>query len=377
MALGLASCSALPSEGPLASEVKTQAAAPADAKIGEYVLVDLTPRTIEVLGSSSRDSFISKFGTGDPAPSQVIGVGDSLQIIVWEAAAGGLFSSVSGNTASTGANSATVPPQVVARDGTILMPFVGRIRVVGTTPIEVEKRITEALKGKAIDPQVLVAINGNSSNTASVFGEVTTGAKISLNPHGTRILDAVALAGGLRSPVYDTVITLVRGNRSVTVPMPALYSDPRENIYVRPNDTLTLERVPQTFTAFGATGRNAQIPFDAQTVSLEEAIAKAGGLLDSSADASGVFVMRSEPVEIARAMNPALRLPPGQTMCNVIYHLNLRNAADYFLARQFMVRNKDIVYVASAPSNQLQKFLVLLQPATAAARSAQLVYTTN
>ena len=66
-------------------------------------------------------------------------------------------------------------------------------------------------------------------------------------------------------------------------------------------------------------------------------------------------------------------MEPGEPSRNVIYHLNLRNPADYFLARQFNVRNKDIVYVASAPSNQLMKFLALLQPGMAAARNWQLV----
>jgi len=42
------------------------------------------------------------------------------------------------------------------------------------------------------------------------------------------------------------------------------------------------------------------------------------------------------------------------------YRLDMRNAGSYFLARQFGVRDKDIVYVANARLNEVQKFLSLL-----------------
>ena len=90
----------------------------------------------------------------------------------------------------------------------------------------------------------------------AVTGEVTTGGRVPLTVRGDRILDVVALAGGVRAPVHETFITLSRGGRSVTVPMQALLQQPRENIFVRPADTLTLVRTPQTYSVFGAAGRN-------------------------------------------------------------------------------------------------------------------------
>ena len=102
-------------------------------------------------------------------------------------------------------------------------------------------------------------------------------------------------------------LALTRGNMTVKVPMEALLKDPRENIYLRPGDVLTAVLDPQTFTAFGSTPRNALVSFDAIGISLEEAVAKAGGLLDLSADPQGVFVLRVEPVAVARQLNPQLQ----------------------------------------------------------------------
>ncbi len=45
------------------------------------------------------------------------------------------------------------------------------------------------------------------------------------------------------------------------VPFANLLSNPRENIYVQPQDIVTVVRQPKTFTAFGATGQNASIEF--------------------------------------------------------------------------------------------------------------------
>jgi polysaccharide export outer membrane protein len=271
---------------------------------------------------------------------------------------------------TTGSHSSVIPAQVVARDGSITVPYAGRIRVVGLTPPQVEAAIVERLSGKAIEPQALVSVSGNISNTVTVTGEVTAGARVPLSTRGDRILDVIATAGGVRAPVHATFLALTRGNTTVKVPMQALLNDPRENIYLRPGDVLTAVLDPQTFTAFGSTLRNALVAFDAIGITLEEAVAKAGGLLDLSADPQGVFVLRVEPVSVARQLNADYPIAPGQQLVNVVYRVNLKDASTYFLARRFPVRNKDVIYVAASPSTELQKALVLFNSITSPAYTA-------
>lgn len=357
-ALWLNGCSSLPSQGPSAAKVESDAKAPNGA--ANFLITDLNERNVAILERRSPPSFRSKFGDYRPAPSQVIGVGDAITVTVWEAAAGGLFSAPALGGVTTGSHSAIIPEQVVARDGSITVPYAGRVRVAGLTPPQVEEAIVKNLSGKAIEPQALVTVSRNISNTVTVTGEVTAGARVPLTSRGDKILDVVATAGGIRVPAHETFISLTRDNQTATVPFQALLARPQENIFVRPNDVLTLVREPQTFTAFGSTGRNSVVPFDAIGITMEEAVAKVGGLLDSQADAQGVFVLRAEPASLARDLDPSYPIQPGQQMVNVVYRANMKDTNSYFMARRFAMRNKDILYVAAAPINELQKTLQLL-----------------
>src|SRR5262249_49303846 len=148
----------------------------------------------------------------------------------------------------------------------------------------------------------------------------------------------------------------------VRIPMQAIITNPAENIYARPGDVISVAREPQSFTAVGATGANSVINFDAIGISLEQAIAKAGGLNDFRADPTRIFVVRYERASDYDQLN--LGRPDSQTLPQVpvIYRLNLRDPNSFFLARRFPVHNKDILYVSNASSMDLQKVMTILLP---------------
>jgi polysaccharide biosynthesis/export protein len=174
----------------------------------------------------------------------------------------------------------------------------------------------------------------------------------------------IAEAGGAKSPVYETFVRLSRDGVTATIPMEKLVSDPSENIYAQPGDVLTLVRLPETFTVFGATGTNAQLSFTAEKMTLVEAIAKAGGLQDLRSDPAGVFLFRFEPPHVVKALGqPQLATGPDGSS-PVVYRLNMREAKSYFLAERFPLENKDILYVSNADLNELQKFFTLLNTLT-------------
>jgi polysaccharide export outer membrane protein len=369
----LGGCSVLPASGPLANEVVSQESP--QGVLGGYVLVDIDERVTSISASQPRESFKAVFTTGRPAPDLRIGVSDSVVVTIWEAAAGGLFSAAPDDrTMSAGSRTATIPEQVVARDGTIEVPYAGRLKVAGLRPAEVEEEIVHALAGKAIQPQVVVTISKNLSNAVSVGGEVTTGARISLTAKGDRILDVIAAAGGIRISASDAFIRLTRGRRTISVAYNAILAHPEENIYAMPGDVVTVIHDPQTFTAFGGTGRNAQVPFDAAGITLEEAIAKAGGLLDYRADPDGIFLLRFEPTALVVQLAPSRDLPSQGDLVPVVYRLNLRDANSFFLARSFPMQDKDMLYVANSASDPVQKFLNLVGTVTAPVTEGAAVY---
>ena len=244
------------------------------------------------------------------------------------------------------------------------MPFAGRVPVAGRTTVEVQHEIERRLAEKAIEPQVIVTIAKSVTYAATVSGEVVNGARVPLSVNGDRVLDLIALAGGAKAPVYDTFVRLSRNGVTVTMPMERLVSDPAENIYAQPGDVLTLVRVPQTYSVLGATGQNAQITFNAERITLVEALAKAGGLQDLRSDPAGVFLFRFEPPTVVAALNaPQLGTGPDRTS-PVVYRLDMSDANSYFLAQRFPVEDKDIIYVANARLNELQKFFTLLNTLT-------------
>nr|WP_314073714.1 polysaccharide biosynthesis/export family protein [uncultured Roseococcus sp.] len=328
-----------------------------DSASSGYYVVDIDESVINTLHRLAPPSFSGQFDDHRPVNAQRLGVGDVLAVTVWEAAGGGLFSAPISDRAASGARSAVIPEQQVGQDGAITVPFAGRIQVVGRTADAVERLIVQRLQGQAIQPQALVTVTRNLSSTATVLGEVTTGGRLALTTRGDRLLDVIASAGGIRTPPHETFVRLSRDGQSTAIPLQSLLQRPRENIIVRPGDTITVVRQPQTFVSVGATGRNALIPFEAMGISLLEAVGSAGGLIDSRADPAGVYVLRQEPLTVAKAIGAPDSITSADATTRVVYRLNLSEPAALFHGREFMMRDKDVLYVASAALNELQKVL--------------------
>jgi polysaccharide export outer membrane protein len=234
----------------------------------------------------------------------------------------------------------------------------------GRLPVEVQREIERRLQEKAIEPQVILTVTRSVTNSVTVAGEVVQGARVPLSLKGDRLLDLIAATGGAKAPVYETFVRLSRDGITATIPMESLVSTPAENIYAYPGDVLTLVRLPQSFTVFGATGLNTQVNFTAERMTLVEALAKAGGLQDMRSDPAGVFLFRFEPPPIVKTLGrPQLGTGP-EGSSPMVYRLDLSDAKSYFLAQRFPIHDKDIIYVANADLNELQKFFTLLNTLT-------------
>lgn len=359
--LALTGCSVLPSDGPSKSDIKSQRG---PAKQPAFELIDIGNATLVAEQWRPQDGFAKRFAGDGKPPTLLIGVGDGISVDIWEAGADALFSprSASAGGGSGGARNGNLPEQIVAADGSIHLPFAGRVKVAGRTPMRVEQLLTRALAGKTARPQVIVHVRNNAS-TVTIAGDVAAGARVPLSVRGERLLDVLAAAGGVRVPSHEARIQLTRGVQSVSLPLLKVLQDPRENIYLQAGDVIAATRQPQSFTAFGATGRNAQVEFGAEKISLIEAVAKTGGLQDNRADPRGVYLLRYEPREVVQALRgtpAAAAKPQAPALVRVVYRLDLTQAQSYFLAQRFSMRDRDIIYVSSAPTNELQKFLQLV-----------------
>jgi polysaccharide export outer membrane protein len=355
----LAACSIMPTTGPEIGEIH-RSEQTSDPDRLPYALVKVNPQVVD--GLATWAPRIANTFTDQRPPRQIkFGIGDTVSVSIFEAAAGGLFIPIEAGVRP--GNFVTLPNQNVDPSGNITVPYAGAVRVANRTPAEVQQEIVNALKNRAIEPQAVVALVDQRTSLISVLGDVNNSNRFPANAAGERILDAITRAGGPKSQGYDEWVMLEREGRRATAPFGALVYEPSNNIWVHPNDTIYLYKEPQTFLAFGAFTANAIsggqqgiINFDAWRLSLAEAIGKASGLSDNTAEPAAVFLYRGETREVAQRLGIDCSRFPGPII-PVIYNVNLRNPDGYFLATKFQMRNKDVIYIANATSVEISKAL--------------------
>ena len=344
----------MPTSGPASSYVRANEANPDSLP---YALV---PVTLEIENVLERNSTTIGHAFKDRrGPSEIrFGIGDIVSVTVFESGTGGLFIPLEAGVRP--GNFITLPNQSVDTNGSITVPYAGPIKAEGRTVVQVQQAIVKALKDRALEPQVVIALVEQRASSISVLGEVNTPARFPASASGERLLDAITRAGGPKNPGYDTWVRLERQGRQATAPFGALMNEPTNNIYVRPQDTIYVFTQPQTFLALGASGQQGQFPFGAWRLSLAEAVAKAGGLNDNLADPASVFIYRAEPREVAEQLGVDCMRFSGP-LVPIIYNINLRDPAGYFLAAKFEMRNKDVIFSSNAPSVEGTKFLTYLR----------------
>ncbi|HET6389438.1 polysaccharide biosynthesis/export family protein [Hyphomicrobium sp.] len=384
----LAACTQLPVDGPSYRDIHTGATTTLsngrdpllvytsrNAVDFDYALIDINPFVISVLDDISPDSFYGTFGQQrGPVPVVRVGVGDVVQTSIFESSAGGLF--VTGDAAGRAGNYVTLPAQTVSGKGTISIPYAGQIKAAGRTTYEIQREIESKLASRAIEPQVIVNVTEQNADSVIVIGDAGQG-RIKLTGAGERILDMISKttstgATGKLAP-YDLEITLQRKNRIGTVRLSNIINNPRENIYVEAGDVIYVYRRPRSFVAFGALGNatggttigggdviglDGIFQFGQERLSLNEAVAKAGGLVDERANPSQTFIYRGERRRTLELMNVNLsKFAPGQQWIPTVYRLNFRDPSAFFMAQKFQMRDKDILYVANADSIEVGKAL--------------------
>jgi polysaccharide export outer membrane protein len=132
----------------------------------------------------------------------------------------------------------------VRSDGKISLPLVGEMQATGKTPIQLERDISEKLKGFITAPEVTVIVQQVLSRKFNVLGQVAKPGAYPLTA-ATTIVDALATAGGLRDFAKKTGIYVLRkGASGQQERLKFNYKDflkgknVNQNIKVEPNDTI-------------------------------------------------------------------------------------------------------------------------------------------
>ncbi|MDE2301011.1 MAG: polysaccharide export protein [Sphingomonadales bacterium] len=344
----LSGCATLPISGPTGSEV--EAANRSKHQPLKFKLVEV--EDFAVLPRPPAPPPV-EFQQTPPPPSDLIGPDDVLDIAIYEAGVtlfSGPGASVRGTlpeAASNGAQAEHLPLIRVDDEGYVRLPYAGRLRAAGHTPAELAHMIRDALRGMSQDPQVVVNIQQTIANSVIVGGEVTKPGRLVLTTNRETLSDAIALAGGYHGEARDLTAQVVRRGQSYSFRLSDVLSGPSRDMPVLPGDRIEVVSQPLTFAVMGASGKVDQMPFPAPAVSLAEAVAMAGGANPGLGDAKAVFVFRFQPAA-------------DGTLAPVVYHINMMRAGAFFLSQRFEMRDKDVLYIGNAASNQPSKLINLI-----------------
>lgn len=350
----------LSSAGPSLGQIEASQKSLDTPRLDGIQLIQVNDAIARKLLASRKQGLFSDSFAAESKPGFVVGAGDVVEVSVWEAPPAMLFGSGMADVRSGPSTTrvTSFPEQAVNSDGTVNMPFAGQVPAAGRTPQQIETELVRRLKGKANQPQVLVRVIRNVSSNVTVVGDVAASTRMPLTARGERLLDALAAAGGVRQPVNKMTLQITRGNHVEALPLDVIIRDPKQNIVLQAGDVVTALHQPLSFTVLGATGKNEELSFEAQGISLTQALGRSGGLQDARADARGVFVFRFEEATALDWPTKVVTTPDGKVP--VIYQIDLKDPASFFVAQSFPVNNRDVLYVSNAPAAELQKFLNII-----------------
>jgi polysaccharide export outer membrane protein len=141
----------------------------------------------------------------------------------------------------------------------------------------------------------------------------------------------------------------------------SLVAEPTQNILLAAGDVVYLAHNPRYFMVFGATGEanttiTRRVTFEADTMSLAEGLAKAGGLRDDRTDASSVFVFRMEPNSLLRDLGVDVTKFPNPVIPTV-YSVDLNTPDGVFMMSHLGLADRDVVVASDAATVEFLKYL--------------------
>ena len=134
----------------------------------------------------------------------------------------------------------------VRPDGKISLPLIGDLPASGRTPVQLQRDIKQQLLAYLSNPEVTVVVQEVKSHKFNIVGEVQKpGSYVMSGP--MTVLDAIAVAGGLRDFATETRIYVLRAtNTGSPIRLPFNYkriikgNDLRQNVELEPRDTIVV-----------------------------------------------------------------------------------------------------------------------------------------
>ncbi|PSL20010.1 polysaccharide biosynthesis/export family protein [Shimia abyssi] len=331
----VSSCSLIPRPGPNKREIFAGSV----QREGDAFIVAVNDRVTRATAVVPALGFSDGFQNAGTLGSDTIRPGDILALTIWENVDKPLLG-------PEGQVAAVLEEVQVDGAGFIFVPYAGRIRAAGNTPESIRRIISAKLEEQTPDPQVEVRRAAGDGSTVSLIGSVGAQGVYPIERPTRTLSTMLANAGGVTIVPEIAQITVLRGETSGKIWFQDLYENPQLDIALRGGDRILVEEDTRAFTALGATGTQSRINFTTKDLSAIEAIAQVGGLSATTGDPTGVFIFRNEADVISNQVLGRSDLQGAQRM---VYVLDLTEPNGLFMARDFVVRDGDTLYVTEAP----------------------------
>lgn len=342
----VASCDIVPRSGPSKREIYAGSV----QREGDAFIVEVNDRVSRATAVVPALGFGDNFQNAGQLGSDTIRPGDILSLTVWENVDKPLLG-------PEGQVAAVLDEVQVDGSGFIFVPYAGRIRAAGNTPEGIRRIISAKLEEQTPDPQVEVRRAAGDGATVSLVGAVG-GQGVYAIERPTRTLSTMlAQAGGVTIVPEIAQITVLRGSETGQIWFQDLYDNPELDIALRGGDRILVEEDTRAFTALGATGTQSRVNFFTKDLSAIEALAQVGGLTPTTSDPTGVFILRNEAENIANQVLGRGDLDGAQRM---VYVLDLTKPNGMFMARDFVIRDRDTLYVTEAPITTWNKTIAAI-----------------
>lgn len=342
----LGGCGWAPRPGPTQNEIFAGSV----LREGDAFIVVVDDRVTSIANVAPALGFSAGFEQAGLVGADTIAPGDTLALTIFENVEDGLI-------ARAGTGAAAIQELQVDSSGFIFVPYVGRIRAAGNSPEAVRRIVADRLGQQTPDPQVQVVREAGDGTAISIQGEVGAPGVYALERPTRTLAAMIAAAGGVSGDQSLAQVTLVRGSHRGSIWYDDLFDHPSADIALRPGDRILVRQDDRAYTALGATGEQRLVPFERRRLSAVEALGTVGGLNPTQADPTGVFVFREEPELVAGQILGRSDLRGEQ---RVVYVLDLTRPNGLFFARDFQIRDGDLVYVTQAPIVQFNSVIASL-----------------
>jgi polysaccharide export outer membrane protein len=337
-AVSLAACS-LPRTAALQQEVVHQGT----SENPSFQVVEVTRASTAQIAAWPRESTYehrSWIGADRGPDSSVIQTGDRLEVVIWDNQENSLI--------SDGTKQTPIPPLSVSSAGTVFLPYVGDVRVRGLTSTAARDRIQSEMEMIVPAAQVQLRHVPGRNNSVDVASGVGAPGRYPLENRNTQLLSILAIAGGVSPQLSQPRVRLQRHGQVYETQISEILKNPSMNVRMRGGDQIAVVEDGRTFTAIGASGTQALIPFQKEKLSALDGVSAAGGVDARRGNPKGVLILREYH---PRDLTPG---PRGPDMQQVVFSFDLTNADGLFAARQFMLQPNDTLLATESPITAVQ-----------------------